>query len=150
MATIETLLKKTKAKDECLIFTGYVPKSGYGLIWHQGKNQLAHRVSYVLHKGEIPVGFIVLHSCDNRLCINPNHLSIGTSKDNSDDMIAKGRSKHPSGSDHHYAKLTKEKANEIRRRYKPYSRIDGSLALSREFQVTQASVFSVISGKTWK
>lgn len=150
MATIETLLSRTSKQDECLVWTGYVPKCGYGLVWHQGKNQQVHRVSYVLHKGEIPAGFKVLHSCDNRICINPNHLSVGTSKDNSDDMTAKGRSKHASGKDHHYSKLTKEIANEIKGRYKPYSRADGSLALSREFGVSQAAIYAVISGRTWK
>lgn len=58
---------------------------GYGSTRHNGKTQFAHRVSYQLYKGDIPVGMMILHTCDIKLCVNPDHLRLGTAKDNSID-----------------------------------------------------------------
>lgn len=64
---------------------------GYGTVRTDGKKRLAHRVSYEVFVGPIPEGKIVCHSCDNRMCVNPEHLWIGTQKDNVKDMLDKGR-----------------------------------------------------------
>lgn len=78
-------------------------KSGYGAFKLNGKVMDAHRVSYVLHKGEIPENMFVCHTCDDRLCVNPEHLFLGTAKQNWQDAVDKGRikplvgvAKHPS------------------------------------------------------
>lgn len=79
-------------KDECWIYSGYKNKAGYGKIGTSGgKNEYAHRVMYRLEKGEIPEGMVVMHACDNPSCCNPNHLNLGTTKDNVQDMVRKGR-----------------------------------------------------------
>jgi hypothetical protein len=75
----------------CWLWTACINSRGYGQIRVNGKGILAHRLSYELHCGEIPNGKLVCHRCDCRICVNPDHLFIGTAKDNTQDMIAKGR-----------------------------------------------------------
>jgi hypothetical protein len=73
--------------------------NGYGQFFEPGKKpaikQIAHRFSYKIHFGEIPEGLFVCHKCDNRKCVNPNHLFIGTALDNNRDTWKKGRGKTP-------------------------------------------------------
>ena len=64
---------------------------GYGMFSIEGRSIVAHRVSWTMLRGPIPEGMLVLHKCDNRKCVNPNHLFIGTQSDNVCDMLAKGR-----------------------------------------------------------
>lgn len=68
---------------------------GYCIINRNGTRTSVHRYVYTLYKGEIPEGLCILHSCDNRCCCNPNHLSVGTHKENMEDMHKKGRANHP-------------------------------------------------------
>jgi len=88
--------------------------SGYGHIFKEGKLFASHRLSWVLHKGEIPVGMCVLHSCDNPACVNPKHLFLGTHFDNMRDMTEKGRSAHNNGAASGHAKLSEQDVHEIR------------------------------------
>ena len=86
----------------CLEWTGYTIKSNgyeahrYGRFNIGGKRLLAHRYAYILAYGEIPLGMNVCHHCDNTKCCNPEHLFIGTQKENMRDMVEKGRSSKPS------------------------------------------------------
>lgn len=75
----------------CWNFTGAIGRGGYGLASYHGKIHHAHRLSWILTNGEIPNGLLACHKCDNRLCINPAHLFLGTNLDNTIDMMNKGR-----------------------------------------------------------
>lgn len=78
-------------EDGCWEWTGCLFKKGYGCF---GKNSYAHRVAWILiHGSEIPAGKQICHSCDNRKCVRVSHLFLGSAKDNTQDMIAKGRDK---------------------------------------------------------
>lgn len=87
---LDRFWEKVNKTDTCWLWTA-TKVAGYGQFRPDGENILAHRYSYTIHKGEIPTGLFVLHSCDNRACVNPDHLSTGTHVQNMHDMLAKGR-----------------------------------------------------------
>jgi hypothetical protein len=95
----ETFYSKIERIPEsgCWIWTGSLHYKGYGMIAKRRGNKFkpttAHRESWEMHKGPIPAGLFVLHRCDVRCCVNPNHLFVGTAKDNTHDMIRKGRAR---------------------------------------------------------
>jgi hypothetical protein len=83
--------------DECWFWTGTIGSRGYGEIQGDGsaRKYRAHRASWIIHNGDIPDGLWVLHRCDVRNCVRPDHLWLGTAADNSADMLAKGRAGRP-------------------------------------------------------
>lgn len=138
-----------KRKDgECWEWTGALGPNGYGRTSDRGQNDLvAHRVSYELAHGAIPDGKIIMHSCDNRKCVNPQHLTAGTYLENMQDMIGKGRDNHPIryGESSPRAKLTDANVVEIR------SSIGVSDAeFARRFGVTKAAIRHIRIGITWR
>lgn len=89
--TMKRFLAKVEKSKGCWIWQGSCWKNGYGCIQHQGRRQKAHRVAYQLLIGPIPGGLFVCHTCDIPSCVRPEHLFLGTARDNTCDAIAKGR-----------------------------------------------------------
>jgi len=85
---------KTDEKTGCLIWQSCIHPCGYGRFKIKGKTQLAHRVAWVLEYGEIPEDILVLHKCNNRLCVNVKHLKLGTHQDNMNDLVSKNKRIH--------------------------------------------------------
>jgi hypothetical protein len=83
--------EKVDKSGDCWEWTATIDKSGYGIVGMRPKNLKASRVAWMLTNGAIPDGLWVLHHCDNRRCVRPDHLFLGTNTDNQRDSVAKGR-----------------------------------------------------------
>ncbi len=139
--------KKVEKTDSCWLWRGSRMMRGYGGFGIAGTIWTAHRVSWVIHYGPIPNGKWVLHKCDVRPCVNPDHLFLGDAKDNTVDMLLKGRGGHLSGEQHGRARLTRELVAEIRRMHT--NGITG-YRLAKVFDIGLSTVYHVINGDTWK
>ena len=127
-------------------------RSGYGrMIVGSRKDgtrrsESAHRISYIVHRGEIPDGMEVCHRCDNRCCVNPDHLFIGTHQENMEDRESKGRNKPQSGEKNGRAKLSE--ADVLRIREKRESGVSFQ-KLANEYGVHKKTIMDAVSGKNW-
>lgn len=135
----------------CWNWSGNKYGSGYGMmrVGTYGINRMqcaAHRISYVLFKGEIPPGLLVCHHCDNRACVNPEHLFVGTYDDNAKDASKKGRVAH--GNQQPISKLNPDAVRAMRRIYN-----NGGISfkkLGAEFGVKPDAAWKAVRGFTWK
>lgn len=136
-----------KQPTGCWHWTGSMEKRwGYGRLRIGTRSHKAHRFSYLLHFGQIPNGLLVCHHCDNRRCVNPEHLFLGTHKDNLDDMARKGRKAVKRGEASHYAKLNSRQVSEIRA-----LRSQGNTLaqIAKDFGVCFQTVSHIVNRKTW-
>lgn len=140
-----TLFNRTRlAENGCWEWVGGMASGGYGAISRNGKMVRAHRISYEAYKGSIPKGMVVRHMCDNPACINPDHLILGTQKDNAADRSARGRGHKLKGAAIGTAKLTEAQALEIK------SSTLSLTELSEKYGVDKSNIWSIRSGKSWK
>lgn len=141
--------RRVDKSGNCWLWTGSRTQAGYGRFQTGGKGgpyHLAHRFSCELVHGPIPEGAVVMHTCDNPSCVNPAHLALGTHKDNTADMIAKGRRRvvAPVGRDNGKAVLTPEMVQEIRA-----CPDETHAGLARRLGVSTSTIRGVRSGRTW-
>lgn len=150
----------------CWTWTGGTTKNGYGQFCWPLRGSRAHRLSWFMRFGDVPQGLLVLHRCDNRPCVNPEHLFLGTHQDNQDDMWAKGRGwsknghhSNPAdyrtetkktyniGEDHPNAKLNSGQVLEIRHDHE----VNGTRysVLAKQYHVDRASIRDVILRRSW-
>lgn len=131
----------------CWIWQASITSFGYGRTSLGGRLTQAHRASWAVFKGEIPLGMQVNHKCHVRSCINPEHLYIGTQVDNMRDMRLAKRKVVKLGSENATAKLNEGQVMQIRKllESKKYA---SSIAL--QFNVSESAIFAIKRGKTWK
>ena len=133
---------------ECILWTRYRDRKGYGVADMCGHSYKVHRAVYQIFVGELQPKKFVIHTCDNPSCINPTHLRLGTPKDNSTDMVNKRRS--ATGEQHGRAKLTWGQVQEIRRIYLRRNRQRNGTALGKRYGVSFSTINGIIRGELWK
>lgn len=141
--------------DDCWEWTGRVDQDGYGLFsWKAKKIQRANIAAYVLFVGKIlkhhgKRKLYVCHSCDNPICVNPNHLFLGTCKDNMDDMYSKYQGNRGEGNSQ--ALLTLDIAKKIRKYYKrhPQNKTKARCKLAKKYNVSECAIQDIVYNRTW-
>lgn len=129
---------------DCWLWTGARLPDGYGHFKEGRRARPAHVVSYEIANGPLPKGTNGLHACDNRPCVNPDHIFAGTHQDNMDDMVAKGRGDAPKGEAHHDAKLTESDVRAIR--------TDGrnNATIAASYGVSPAAIWLIKARRNWR
>lgn len=131
--------------DDCWVFSCAPNGDGYCFLLIEGKTVPAHRLSWLIHRGPIPEGLCILHKCDNRQCVRPDHLFPGTNADNSADMVIKGRQARGERSPR--SKLSEPEVLQIRAR-----RLAGETlkVVAADYGVDFSTISDIDRRKTWK
>lgn len=152
--TLEALKGRFEAKlipepnSGCWLWIGATAPTNsglaYGNFYLPGVTSKAHRASWLIYRGPIPDGMNVLHRCDLPLCVNPNHLFLGSQRDNIIDCVRKRRTNPRRGAENHKSKLTTEQAAEIR------ASSHGTRRLSKRYGVARSTIHAIKCGRTWQ
>lgn len=139
-----------KGAFDCILRKTSLNNRGYAIIYYNGKAQLAHRVAYMkTHPNEDISCKLILHKCDVKNCVNPEHLFSGTALDNTRDMINKGRMRYAHGEEASKARLTWEDVREIRKIYKKKKR--GLLKkLYENYGVSKGTMLDIVKYRSWR
>jgi hypothetical protein len=132
-------------EDECWEWKFSRIGKGYGQFKNTECGNYAHRFSYLLHNGPITDGLYVMHTCDNRLCVNPNHLKLGTCADNLQDM--KNKDRHLRGERNAKSKLTESQVIEI---HELHEQGMSTHKLAKRFNIGQMTAWRIVNGHRWE
>jgi hypothetical protein len=146
----ERLWSKVNKTETCWLWTASVSNAGYGQLGDPIRRSMisAHRVAWEVTHGPIPIGQCVLHKCDVKVCVNPDHLFLGTKAENTRDCISKGRFKPNKGGEfNRNSKLTNEQVREIKRHPRKRGFRQG---LADKFGVSIACINGIRVGANWK
>lgn len=143
-----TITPERKFFNTCWEWQGQINEGGYGVINSKFGYRMAHRIAWEKANGlPIPDGMIVCHRCDNRRCVNPVHLFIGTDADNVADMDRKGRRTILRGSKNGFARLDEPRVAEIKR---ALARGEFLTPLAKQFGVSVSTINLIEKGRTWR
>ena len=140
-------LPKMIGTDECWEWQAGCTKDGYGQFYVDAKNVKANQFSYTITIGKVPKGLCVCHSCDNRKCVNPSHLWVGTILENNQDMAKKGRASSQKGADHPMHKLNEDDIMKIRSLYRGGNYTQAQIA--GLFNVSNKEISLIVLYKRW-
>lgn len=135
---------RVNTESGCWLWTGTgTGRFGYGGVYFNGRTEPTHRVSWVLHRGEIPSGLSVLHKCDVPRCVNPDHLFLGTRAENNHDRDSKGRQVSMKGENNGNSALTESDVIAIRGSHQQQR------SLAKQYGVSQSTIGQIKRGLTW-
>lgn len=134
-----------------LYWRGYRMPNGYGQISHQNKLILAHRMAYALLVDMVPSGMNVLHHNDDPSCVDPSMLYLGSARQNTRDMLARGRGVSPPGEGNGKSKLTEAQVWDIRFKCRPGRGNHPNIKdLAQEYRMDAGNISRIVNRKTWK
>lgn len=146
-----------RTENNCWNWRGALFTNGYGQFRWGKRKVKAHRIAWWLLYGPIPYGKIICHTCDNKRCVNPNHLFMGTHKDNAEDREKKGRHPHINksrfGEKNPACKLTPSIVRTIRR-YRQlghtYSALQSGVKLGWDISISKSQIANIVHKRSWK
>lgn len=149
-AVIDRFSAKVDKSPDCWEWIGAITSAGYGSFWLSSRSRSisAHRLAWIIRHGSIPDGegyhgVCVLHHCDNRKCVNPSHLFLGSNQDNVRDCVMKGRLTVKRGAEHGMSKLNEDDVRKIRLDTRP------SVAIAKDYCVGKSTINYVKTRQTW-
>jgi len=148
----ERFWEKVNIPDDrnlCWLWTACVNPAGYGVFaLSRTKQTIASRYSYLLNTGSIPKDMFILHKCDNPPCVNPEHLFVGTQKDNMMDKVNKGRG--TKGEQVGSSKLLEKEVLEIKNSFKDNPVFGAQIKLARTYKVDVKTIQRILTNQIWK
>lgn len=145
MKVMDRFNKYINKVEECWEWTGSLTSDGYGKFFLNGKEPLAHRVSFWLHFGRWPNCQALMHTCDNTKCVRPDHLIEGSHADNQRDKTIKGR--QAKGEANGRSILNEQNVRDIRHQYSAGTH---TIELARKFCVDKKTIYNIVRRLTWK